>query len=1476
MMDYFRRPALVGRNVQRTTVATVRGAIRRHDADGVFPAPYFEGVSAGDTLDIEHQGGPVTVVLTGEGINTVLDDINAALGANGVAVDADGCIELRSTALGANGVIGVTGGTAAELLGFQTFSGTRAIYAFGGQIPSSPEGRLGNAFDVAFPGRGENFTTESMQRGLARIASNADILWTEATKERIRSKAVSFVVGTDGLFITPTSSQRLFVGNPTLGALTAASTKKDLIPYFQLIDTATGLPAQSQVVAVVRGTPVGDPPYVDSPGWTDTTGKNVLGLEQNKVTTVAIDDVTEGRFIECSGATFVTSGVLAGDFVTIAGATNLSRWSNNGKRWIVERVLSETVISLRPMTKTELDIAGASVNEVQPVIELNDQKTGIETFGTITISTGPFAHNVNLVVRPPIPTGASYELRASVPLSDRDSLGLEEQRAQGPALLEYASSVPPTHNGTLSGAVASMSAGNIDITAGIIRWNGHVHSIPATTILNASLTDGINYIYWDEETVTYKATTSPANLTSVLNPSVSTNKGHLIALAVRFAGVTTAVSSANRLIADAARTVTVGLGGQFANLDQAMNYISAFFLANGESSTSDGTYPHFEIVIVGDTTFVGPALSVSVQAPGLIIRGISKNITLTVSGAFVLDQCQSFELRDLTIVPSGTPGALVDNRSTSANSHVRILNVQQSTGEFERVVIGGSFVDRVLIEDCAFRVTSGIVLGTPSGIDAGIIELLKSNFTFASGVAAPQMIVDEIGTTWAGGRITVDQCYFLGEWLTNSTNPLFVETSDAGSQVLVQDSLFVLGAHPSASNATLFALAGRGHFERVRMESGGLGTIPTFVNGASAIVSFCELQCNPEGTQAAVNASSAFNTTITHPDTDSNVVGGIGLQISNRAYGNLLIGPFSYGIKTTNDNTSVVSNRLFLSNGANALPLIGIQAASETHVLIDENFVSMPERPAAVPIDPPAGIAVTSSPFASITIRNNRVSMAENGNAIQVGTLLVPVVGDNLIISGNNIYAQCTFAGVAMGISLNGDATSALVHGNQIYVIGDGSASGIYQDIGNYTRFVVSENRVYIEATNGGGGVYYCALPNSSQEISGNIFEAGAFSQKVSGFRGITNGNQFLGASTFLISDCQGVFCNNYVSVASGGATLGSGRYDNNTFGISNVNGSVTVVDMQFTNNSLTGNFNSGSSSTDHMTFSGNKVAGNTTIGNSVATKLVMVGNELLGSLTVSNGSSTTDVILDSTYVEGAASISANSSLVISNCVFKHTGTQTIAGNTYCMVTGCQFFGSINMDGFAKPQILTGCQITGNVAFTQDVSDPRWEVSNCLITPSSTTIDALKFPAFSFPSTTEITVHGNTILLDSGGGVGPVLQCSAIRLQGGGSRLNVTGNRVMMRGGTDPGGVGSFTFACLKIEGAAAHDGIVFSSNLMEKDNDVNFRTGALIISYKFISAANASLLGGAANILITGGTTAAGAGRGDPFYHGGVGAFAL
>ncbi len=1452
-MDYFRRPALAGKNITHPTTGRVRGSVRRSDADGVSAVPYFPDVTALDTLTLLTDTGATPVTLSANDLNTILADINTALGATGTAYSEDGCIGIATTTAGAAGFIRVTGGTASEALGFNTFGGALPIEGRSSDLYSAPEGRVGNPFGAVFPNR-ENLTSDVLTRNFGRLAANSDVLWSDHVKDSLSFETVAFVVGTDGAFITPTATQRFFLG----GGLTAASTRRQLAAYYQIIDTVTGLPANSQVCAVVRGTPVGSPPYANSPSWTDVTGKNILGINaygQEKVSSKAIDAITAGRFVECPTATFVSSGVVAGDYAQIVSATNFTPSSNNGMRWIVESVLSETVVSLRPMSKSELDTTGLwtfPVEEIQPVVELNENKSGAESFGSIVIKTGPFAHNVTLVVSPPIPTGATYELKAAVPGSLREDLASLKQDGAAAALSAIGSDLDPTDNWILDGLVPTLSAPNCAITAGYVRHHGKVFYIPARTFAPADFTNGTNYVYWSEATGGLVSTTSATGFASVLNNTYavsSANRGHPVALVLKSGGNLTSVTRMVRRRAEKALSFTVGTSGQFQTLEDAVRYANTISVASGETTSNSGAYPHYEFIITNNLTVTA---DISFTMPCVTIRGIDSRTVLTMGGQRFNITSNTTDVYFKDLIISGSSASLV--QVAIAVTRVSFTNIRHA-GEYSAIVsaTGGGTIAELLVDLCNLTCDS-ISSCTPTAEANFVVR--NSTISCAQIGSVPQAFKGTAAVVWVGSRLLIENCRF-SEWFTTGTDALIVDASSTSSDVVIRDTVFNLVAHASVDNGLLLAFNGKALVEHVEITPAT--PIPRAVSGygGRTKVKNCYFSVNPEGSAVGVDATEVSHSTISHQDTDANVVGGVAVQVSVGAWNNIVSGPAAVGIRASAEYATVSGNQVYLDAG-NGRPLVGIEIGDQTDMRVFGNVVMMPGRPSADPEDPPIGIAVTADNFFRIFIESNSVSMAENGSCIQVGTAGTPLTGENLYIANNSITALCTLGGTAMGVRLHGTVFSTLISGQQLFISGGGSASGIFQADGDYTHMLTTGNRIFVDSTNGAGGVYFVTTANDSQDVKDNFFEAGALSNKVSGFRGTVSGNQFLAAGTFLISDTACVFASNYLEITAGTATLGSGRYDNNTFTIPTVSMSTASSDFQFTNNRLSGNF-TGSPVTNSFTmFSGNKVAGTTTIGGAAATKVVVSGNELLGTFTIASGTGNNDVSISGTYVAGNASITVNRHLTISNCIFLGTGTQIIAGGGHVEVSGNAFTGRVSMDGASADQLVSNNKLSGGLAFTVDAAPAYWKVADNRI-QSAYNVVSMAFPSFTFPAQVFITISNNTI--QHGGGedtANLATNTAAISFAGDVSQLSVVGNNIAIgRNNTknDPGGTGLVIVSCLRITGTGGNRSNVITGNMMDiPSTATDFRGGSggggLTLDYKFWYFGSGQETGGSGNIL--------------------------
>lgn len=412
-MDFVRSSILAGKNVDRLLAATIRGAVRRNDADGGSLVPYFPSIIT-KTLNISTETGSYSVTFTGNGIATVIADINAALTTHGAAYDADGVVAIQTSVNGGGGWIEVTGGSGASILGFDLNLGRRLV-SVGGDLPSAPEGRIGNPLGTMFPGKGDDFKMGVFQRPLAALAANVDVIHSDVAKQDAVLQLLGTLTAvTDGggcHFSVPTS--KIYNGYDSVGnKLSVSSTPTDLSAYFVLLDVNTRRRLPNYVSAVV----VGNTHTIvagTATSMTDT-GKSALGANILKAN-YAIIGITDGRVIHASGA---GSTAVVGDLIEITGATNLVPWDNNGIRWVCDGVISTDYISVRPASKAELAAMGQSSPQGQLQTSLNGNPSG--PLGSINIYTGPYVSGVSLVVTPSITNGTTVEIWAAQPLANRD------------------------------------------------------------------------------------------------------------------------------------------------------------------------------------------------------------------------------------------------------------------------------------------------------------------------------------------------------------------------------------------------------------------------------------------------------------------------------------------------------------------------------------------------------------------------------------------------------------------------------------------------------------------------------------------------------------------------------------------------------------------------------------------------------------------------------------------------------------------------------------------------------------------------------------------------------------------------------------------------------------------------------------------------------------------------------------------------
>ena len=500
-MAYFRSPQLAGKSLRRPSAPILRGSLRRKNPDGTVVSPYFAGLpSGGGTISIQSLYDPalavgsVTIAVPASPAgNVTMEAAIIALNAQLVAIkvvafDDGGCIGLMSSSTyPVDSWIKVTGGTAAAALGFDI--SLRNFQANASDLKSAPEGRIGNPFGAAFPAPGENFDSDSVSRALGRVMANMDVLHSEHVREEVTVAKIGTVAGPSATLILDSIApgQRIFTaGTPNAQkALTTTSDTVELARFFYLMDPVTKQVAQSAVTGV-----------------TDNAGDALLGIEKLVITS-AISEIPAGDVVRLTDG---TAGIQVGDYAKITGADN-GAWRNNGYRWVVEEVPAAGTLRLRPMSKIELEQVGETIDETQPLVELSSAKAPGETFGSISVYRSPFTTGVRLQVSPAVPSGATYDVYAAIPITTRSKLPYAASDYLKPlfaSLVQTSSAMP---DGVLTRPTFSTNPSlPPDVTVGefYVRWRGKRRRIPASTV--SVVNPAAGKIYFDPSSCSVTAT----------------------------------------------------------------------------------------------------------------------------------------------------------------------------------------------------------------------------------------------------------------------------------------------------------------------------------------------------------------------------------------------------------------------------------------------------------------------------------------------------------------------------------------------------------------------------------------------------------------------------------------------------------------------------------------------------------------------------------------------------------------------------------------------------------------------------------------------------------------------------------------------------------------------------------------------------------------------------------------------------------
>ena len=426
-MTYRRHPFLQGNTASAVlNQPEIRGAVSK-DSDGNFalPAPTASELVI-ETEDAATSGGISAVFssATDTSIEYVLSQINTTLSGYATAVEYEGCIVIRSVGVGGDAYVRILQPIsgfedAASVLGFPVHPNPTATVTAGDELdtPVRPL-QQSNPVGTKMLATGEDRVGHAYNRILRVLASNMDTLHSWLRRyiavplmveidETTHSAYISKDATTGDIeqinlaavtAITPDSLGRFFIGG-----LTRDSSLSDIASIIVVTDRDDNeLLAGDSVVrigAVTRGqrtttmptfaddyaaagTPLPDTTGVSTDGW------NALGVERVK-STISISEIRQRTEVVCTGATFISDGVVAGDVGTITGATVSMPFNHNGA-YVVDVVVSEEILILRPFP------GGAHVRE------LNPDDSGV--LGTLTVrSSGNFETDLWISFSPALP-----------------------------------------------------------------------------------------------------------------------------------------------------------------------------------------------------------------------------------------------------------------------------------------------------------------------------------------------------------------------------------------------------------------------------------------------------------------------------------------------------------------------------------------------------------------------------------------------------------------------------------------------------------------------------------------------------------------------------------------------------------------------------------------------------------------------------------------------------------------------------------------------------------------------------------------------------------------------------------------------------------------------------------------------------------------------------------------------------------------
>lgn len=423
MADYTRRPFLMGNtDIPVLSQPELRSSVSK-DASGEIAGLPLPADLTLETEDGATTGGLSVTLTSSRTLAHIIDRINTVMSGYATAEEFEGALVIRSEGAGEGSFIRVRPAgsgfsDAAPHLGFEVFPHPLATVKAGDlqDAPVRPD-QQNNPIGTKMVATGEDRVGSAYNRILSRFGINQDTLYTWLKKPIARmvvvevdetTHAAQIATNADGtidqinlsdlsVFDSDLAGQRLYVGK-----LSANSKLTDIAEFWGALDSnhneLTAGDRTVRIGPVTRGQRgPSKPTYADdfsapSSVLGDTTGTapdglNALGVDRQK-SSETITDIRSRTTITCTGATFETDGVVAGDKAVISGASVNTPFNHNGT-YIVDTVVDEETLVLRPS-----HVSG-NVQELNPA-------SG--TFGTVVISSGgEWESNLWVTFEPSLP-----------------------------------------------------------------------------------------------------------------------------------------------------------------------------------------------------------------------------------------------------------------------------------------------------------------------------------------------------------------------------------------------------------------------------------------------------------------------------------------------------------------------------------------------------------------------------------------------------------------------------------------------------------------------------------------------------------------------------------------------------------------------------------------------------------------------------------------------------------------------------------------------------------------------------------------------------------------------------------------------------------------------------------------------------------------------------------------------------------------